>query len=145
MTKTYTSKTELSFNVCVDGAWIHVSFVPLTLGGSYLTTSDPHLQAAIERHRFFGRWIAVSEEVAAHAEAPNESPSSPSSPSSLLPELLYFSSLADAKEWMAAEYGISRTLLRTWAQMETVALEHGRKLVIQNPSTSHHYDFLERS
>ncbi len=140
MTKTYLAKTELSFNVRVDDAWVHVCFVPLTLGGSYLTTSDPRLQAAIERHRFYGRWISVQR------VAEPDVPAAPAggAPPSSSPQPLSFGSLADAKEWMAAEYGISRTLLRTRAQMEAVALDHGRILTIENPATLLSDDFMER-
>ena len=45
---------------------------------------------------------------------------------------------------MAAEYGISRTLLRTRAQIEAVALDHGKILTIDNPSTQPQHDYMER-
>ena len=163
MTKTYISSTEVSFNVRVGDGWQHVSFVPLTLGGSYLTTSDTGLQEAIEQHRFFGSLVLLKKEehdspavTVAHqpsgslaasgslssseASAVSVSPQSPSPTISrnTSPRPLVFGSLADAKEWIASEYGISRTLLRTRGQMETVALEHGRILTIEtlHPSNS---------
>ncbi len=140
MTKTYTSKTEVSFNVRVDDAWVHVGFVPLTLGGSYFTTSDTRLQEAIERHRFFGRWVTVAPQAPA-ADHPSENDAGKPSGG---PQPISFGSLADAKEWVAAEYGISRTLLRTRAQIEAVALDHGKILTIDNPSTQPRYDYMER-
>lgn len=140
MTKTYTSKTEVTFNVRVGDAWVHVGFVPLTLGGSYFTTSDTRLQEAIERHRFYGRLVTAMP--LAPAED-NPTPNDADKPSNS-PQPISFGSLADAKEWVAAEYGISRTLLRTRAQIEAVALDHGKILTIDNPSIQPQNDYMER-
>ena len=65
MLKTYCSSSEICINVRVGDNNIHLSFTPLTLGGSTFTTSDVNMQRAIEQHRFFGtrvKLMAVDDE-----------------------------------------------------------------------------------
>ena len=84
--------------------------------------------------------------VLAAPQTPAEDKPSPNDAdrSSNHPQPISFGSLADAKEWVAAEYGISRTLLRTRAQIEAVALDHGKILTIDNPSIQPQHDYMER-
>ena len=117
MQKTYTASTELSFNVCMGTGHRHVAFVPFTRGGSSLTTDDPELQAAIERHRFFGTRITMT--IDDGEPVPQQAKEKPEE------EHLEFASPSDAKDYVADRWGISRTQLRTCAQIAQIAATHG--------------------
>lgn len=146
MTKTYISTTVLSFNVKLEGAKKHMSFTPLTLGGSMYTTSDGKLQDAIERHRLFQTGvITILDEiplekktnVARPTKTADEAAASYgdtvfSVASTEKPEkkevVLEFGTLAEAKDYIADAYGVSRTKLRTRAGIEEAAEQNGVKI-----------------
>ncbi|MBR7055284.1 MAG: hypothetical protein IKI26_11080 [Prevotella sp.] len=119
MLKTYIADTEMCINVRVGEGHAHVAFIPHTLGGSSLATDDPLLQEAIERHRHFGTRI--------HLAPPTEPepPARRQENKERKPEHLTFTSLNDAKDYCADTFGVSRTLLRTVAQIEALAAENG--------------------
>ena len=117
MQKTYTASSELSFNVCMGTGHRHVAFVPFTRGGSALTTDDTELQDAIERHRFFGTRITMTIDDSKPAERPAKA-----EPEA---EQVHFTSPSDAKDYVAERWGISRTQLRTCAQIAQIAAAHG--------------------
>lgn len=151
MMKIYSAKSELSFNVRSENGYRHVAFVPHTMGGSSLTTDDPQLQRAIEQHRFFGTLISVTVVREDEPQAAPETalltsqspftgsgnalaPAHPSMPSGCSadngpavdnPKVLSFSSCSDAREYMAEQWGISRTKLKKLEQIKRTALEHG--------------------
>lgn len=132
MLKTYCSSSEICINVRVGGNNIHLSFIPLTLGGSTFTTSDVNIQKAIEQHRFFGKRVKLmSENDESHA---GESHTMPDKREKDKPEVLHFSSMADAKEYCADTFGISRTMLRSSAQIIQLAAEKGYVLEIDKPN-----------
>ena len=124
MQKTYTSKSEISINVRVGGRMRHIAFVPHTLGGSSLTIDDPALQEAIERHRFFGTRITAAPVEQAPATTTVETETEN------VPAPLTFGTLTEVKDYIAERWGVSRTVLRTRAQIETVAAEHGMSFQI---------------
>lgn len=138
MQKTYTSHTEVSFHVLINNHYVHVTFMPHTLGGSSLTTDDIRLQEAIEAHRFFGTRVVLGsvagQQETAYPQTRHEIAENHGKTAGMAekqnPLELHFSSLSDAKDHIANTWGISRTMLRCRAQMETVALEHGVKLII---------------
>lgn len=140
--KTYIASSVLSFNVRLEGAKKHMSFSPLTLGGSMYTTSDERMQQAIERHRLFHSGaITILETI------PLEKKTNVARPTKTAGEaaarygdtvfsvagtegkkkavVLEFSSLAEGKDYMADTYGVSRTKLRTRADIEKAAKENG--------------------
>lgn len=122
MQKTYQAKTDISINVHTAGGQRHVRFIPLTMVGSFFTTADALLQEAIERHPKFGRQISLLPEPEPAAETPCEQ---------LPDEEMTFCSLADAKEYLASRFGISRTRLRTADQIYEAARNNHLKVVIQ--------------
>lgn len=137
MLKTYCSSSEICINVRVGDTNIHLSFTPLTLGGSTFTTSDVKMQEAIERHRFFGtrvKLMAMSQEIENIAD---EHHTVVEKQEKDKPEVLHFSSIADAKEYCADTFGISRTMLRSSAQILQLAAEKGYVLEIESPNS--HY------
>jgi len=125
MQKTYTSKSEVSINVCVGGRHRHLAFIPHTLGGSSLTVDDPALQHAIEHHRFFGTRI-VAVETMAPAPLPEPTTDAPSAP-----VVMAFATLTEVKDYIAERWGVSRTMLRTKSQIDAVAAERGLTFTLQ--------------
>ena len=123
MQKTYLSKTEISINVSVAGRHRHISFTPMTLGGSFLTTDDADVQQAVEAHPKFGRQITVQEEVVFVPLTETEEAEQD--------ETLRFACYADAKEYLAQRFGISRTRLRQTAQIHELAEKHHITLIIE--------------
>ena len=123
MQKTYQAKTDISINVHTAGGQRHVRFIPLTMAGSFFTTADALLQEAIERHPKFGRQIVLLPEPEPVAEDPGVEPAEE--------EEVTFCSLADAKEYLASRFGISRTRLRTADQIYEAARSNHLKVVIQ--------------
>ena len=133
MIKTYTSPSALSFNVRLADGFAHLTFIPHTLGGSSFTTADTRLQEAIENHRYFGTIIQMEKPLplpplnSRDLFNPAAGDSSPAAPK----EIAFFS-LADAKDYVATQWDVSRTKLRTRAQIEEAALEHGVIIKIQS-------------
>ena len=129
MNKTYKSKSEISINVKVCGAHVHISFIPHTLGGSSFTTDNPQLQQAIEHHRHFGRRFALAKtEKVIDMEADtygNECQETKQ------PQSVTFVSLNDAKEYCAQTFGVSRTQLRSRAQICEVAAANGINIIFE--------------
>ena len=123
MRKTYHAKSELCINVRVDNGYRHVAFIPHTMGGSSLSTDDPELQSAIEQHRMFGAYITM-EEVREEVNKGGQSPSSDSGDTQK-PQELTFTSITDAKDYIANRWGYSRTMIRYREQVDQIASEHG--------------------
>lgn len=121
MLKTYSADTEISINVLVGEAHRHLAFIPRTLGGSSFATDDPMLQKAIEQHRFFGTRITLvrimnenrQEVTSTVAEQKGQ------------PVDLTFSSISDAKDYCADNFGISRTRLKSFEQIKAIAKDNG--------------------
>lgn len=57
--KTYFSRSDISISVVVDGKGLHLSFIPVSGGGSVYTTKDDKIQDAIEKHHNFGKLFNV--------------------------------------------------------------------------------------
>ena len=57
--KTYIANTHISINVMMPEGMRHITFIPCTLGTSYLTTDDPILQMALESHPRYGKLFIV--------------------------------------------------------------------------------------
>lgn len=122
MIKTYTSKTCVSISVKIGGKGCHLAFTPKTLGGSSYTTDDPAVQTAIESHWRFGKTIQV--------EAPKvEKPKVKEETVPAGPREVKVSSLAEAKELVVEKTGLSRSKLRSKADIEQAAAGAGIKLV----------------
>ena len=133
MIKTYSSSSAVSFNVRLADGFAHVAFIPHTLGGSSFTTADTRLQEAIERHRYFGNIIRLEKPLPQRTiPSPDLFDHAAGTSSPAAPKEMTFFSLADAKDYVATQWDVSRTKLRTRAQIEEVALEHGVILKIQS-------------
>jgi hypothetical protein len=123
MTKKYIAKSHVAFNVVLpSGKSFHVSFLPVTGGGSMFVTSNENLQKAIEKHHKFGKLFKIDinykdepEVVVEEAAAVEESKI----------KVMKMASLDDAKAYLADNFGISRTKLRSKKQIEDAAAANG--------------------
>jgi hypothetical protein len=127
--KRYISKSHVCINVALaSGKNMHISFSPLTGGGSVYYAEDPQVQAALERHSRFNSLFRLDpyyvekkeEEVTEFVESPEEE--------NALRQVTV-TCPDDAKDYLADKFGVSRTLIRSVAKIKAVALEHGIEFV----------------
>ena len=121
MLKTYSADTEVSINVLMGGAYRHLAFIPRTLGGSSFATDDPMLQKAIEQHRFFGTRITLANTL---DDNHKENPVTAGEQTGKTVNLT-FTSISDAKDYCADNFGISRTRLKSFEQIKAIAEDNG--------------------
>jgi hypothetical protein len=100
---------------------MHVSFTPVTGGGSVYITSNEDIQKALERHSPFGKLFKIDinykeEEPVVEEAAAVEEPKA---------KVMKMASLDDAKAYLADNFGISRTKLRSKKQIEDAAAANG--------------------
>lgn len=111
MEKVYIAGTCISINVKIGGKHCHLSFIPKMLDGSYYTTSDERVQAAIEAHPRFGKSIHVKERVVKAKPVEKKAPADTRIH-------IKAGSIAEAKDALAERYGISRSKMRSKADIE---------------------------
>ncbi len=119
--KKYISKSEIAFNVLIDGKRRHVSFNPLTKGGSEFKTNDAKLQEALEGSPLFGKDYTLSEEV-----VENEEKNEGGEDDTVLVDVEDVTNAADAKSFLI-EKGISEDLLKTKPAIKKAAKSIGFK------------------
>lgn len=117
--KIYKAKSQISLTVNVNGGNVHVTFSPLTGGGSMFTTNDEQLEAALERHAKFGKLFKVIE--TKPVEVKKAAPKAVKKDESKVE----VSSAEDAKEYLIDKFGISRTKLRTIKAIKETAEKKG--------------------
>lgn len=130
MEKVYKAKSHISINVIMpNGKSRHLSFIPLTGGGSMLSTSDAELQSALECHHNFGVLFVLDKVV---EEKPAEKKLE-AKPKAEEPKAnnVKVSSLEDAKAYLVDTFGISRTKLRSRKQIEEAGASHGVEFVFE--------------
>lgn len=131
MKKIYKSKSSISINVVLKGKQnLHVSFAPSSDGTSSLVTSDPVLQAAIERHYRFGSLFYIAEAIEPEVEQPVEDvhEEEPSQKEQQL-QKVSVSDFGSARDYLADQFGVSRTSTKSIAKVIEVAKAHGVEFV----------------
>ena len=123
MTKKYIAYSHVAINVVLpkSGKGMHVSFTPITGGGSVYITNNEDIQKALERHSRFGKLFKIDinykeEEPVVEEAAAVEEPRA---------KVMKMASLDDAKAYLADNFGISRTKLRSKKQIEDAAAANG--------------------
>lgn len=118
----YLAKSTVSVSLVLDsGASLHVSFSPLTGGGSVFYTDNPVVQRGLERHPKYGKLFkAVVEDKPAPVTETKEEPVKKEGP-----QEVKVSCLDDAKEYLVDRFGISRTKLRYASNIKKAAEERG--------------------
>ena len=120
MIKTYKSNSSISLSVVLPdtGKSIHVAFSPLSDGSSTFATADAHMQKALERHYRYG---SLFFEV--------ETPKEPERVQKKAEEhkllVVKVTDLDSAKDYLADNFGVSRTQLRTQRAIEATAAANG--------------------
>lgn len=107
MKKTYTSHSILHFSL----GGTRVAFTPLSTKSSYFETCDETLQKRIEAHPWFGDKFVIGAEEAVVEEKNAEEADNSEKRKAELKEVS-FTTLADAKEWLANEYGVARSNIK---------------------------------
>lgn len=114
MLKIYKANTVLSINVMLDSKKNkHIAFSPLSDGSSTFSTDDEDVQRAIERNHNFGKRFrlekTINPEELAHSVADDKS----SAAEKASVKRVKVSDIASAKDYLATNCGISRTVLRS--------------------------------
>lgn len=141
MLKKYKAKSCVSISVVLPTCGTtHVSFSPLTGGGSVLYTDNAILQEGLEKHPKFGKLFVLVEheqstakanQPAEEEEAPEPSTQeqpSPDSPSGPV-RTVEMQNNEDAKEYLAEKFGISRSKLRSRAAIDEAAKANGVQFI----------------
>lgn len=127
MTKKYIAYSHVAINVVLpsSGKGMHVSFAPVTGGGSVYITDNEDIQKALERHSRFGKLFKID------VNYKEEEPVIESSVEAEEPKVktVKMASLDDAKAYLADNFGISRTKLRSKKQIEDAAAANGLNFV----------------
>ena len=127
MAKKYIAKSHVAINVVLpSGKSHHVSFLPLTGGGSMFITNSEALQQALEGHRKFGKLykIDISYDEPVQTEEPQEQGTEDAAV-----KKVEVASLDDAKNYLVENFDISRTKLRSKKQIEEAAAANGIEFV----------------
>lgn len=122
--KKYISGTVVSINVVLpNGSNCRVVFTPLTGSGSVFFTEDKELQKAIEKHYNYGvlfredkHYVDPSKMVEEKVEA---------TPIESSKKIVKVSDADAAKSYLAENFGISRTKMKTISQIQEAALSCG--------------------
>ncbi len=152
--KTYRAKSEVSINVVLkNGKSKHISFLPVTGGGSVYRTDNEDIQAALESHYRFGNLFRIVDEPEQKSpkiplkdkkkKQPKEEDQIPNEEKDGLTEkdmenetegdeddglrVVTVTCTSDAKEYLADTFGISRTNLRSKAKIIEAAAKNGIK------------------
>lgn len=136
MLKKYTAKTQVALTVMKKGKPMHVSFTPVTGGGSVYYTNDEDVARALENHYKFKKLfrLAGAQSDAANTPAPvniaRTQPQPAKQGDKKTPKEMPFPSYEDAKDWLVEQFEFSRTKLKTQKDIEKAALQKGVKIVI---------------
>lgn len=126
MLKKYTSKSDISLSVRItDDGSAHISFSPLTGGGSVYYTKDEDMQKALESHSKFGRLFKEVEMPVYEETTDGASTEEGAAEEQSAYTTIHVDSLDDAKEYLSDHYGVSRTKLRTKKSIVETAASKG--------------------
>lgn len=121
MIKTYKSNSSISINVVLPdtGKSLHVAFTPLSDGSSTYATEDANIQKALQRHYKF-------DSLFFEVETPKEpEPRKAPKEEDNKPLTVKVTDLDSAKDYLADNFGVSRTQLRTQRAIEATAAANG--------------------
>ena len=113
-----------SINVIMkNGKKFHVSFQPHTSGGSVFITDNEDLQWGLEHHSRYG--TLYKGEILVEKEAPK--PVVETAPEVSQVQVKYVDSVEEAVEYIATNFGVSRSKLKTPAAILKAADKNGVK------------------
>lgn len=157
MIKTYKANTNVSINVVLTSKKnLHISFIPLSNGGSTFTTDNEEIMNAIESHYNFGKLFRLhstqdeskkkvtnvvklpeNKEKQKNDENPiqrennvqNDETSTEETETEPTLKRVNVSDLASAKDYLADTFGISRTALRSKKAITEQAAVYGIEFI----------------
>lgn len=107
----YIAKTHVSLSVkMAEGKNAHISFTPLTGGGSVYYTADEQVQAALEQHPKYGK-LYKTDTLYKERKAEEVKPKEEKKKKEITE--VRVTCLDDAKDYLSDKIGISRTKLRS--------------------------------
>lgn len=134
MRKIYKSDSGLAITIKYGVTTKHINFDTMTLGNSMYATDDEKEQEGIESHSWYGDKFALAE-----VEDPEEEAKKAAAIAKKVADkeaeekelhTRQFSNVADAKEYVADTFGVSRTQLRSKDAVINVAKNHGVTIII---------------
>ena len=159
MLKKYKAKSFISISVTLaTGGNTHISFSPVTGGGSVYYTENEKIQAGLEGHPKYGKLFTLEETVAnatgtTAKAAGTTAKAAGTTAKAVVPQptteegtqqgaegasdgegtgSVYELKAAcndDAKDWLADKFGVSRSKMRSRQDIEKVAEDNGVKVV----------------
>ena len=124
--KKYIASSIISINVVLPkNVNRHVVFSPMTGNSSVFYTNDGELQKAIEKHRHYGVLFSEDKNYARELERQAQQVNKPEEAEAPKDKVVKVSDADAAKSYLADNFGISRTKLKTIAQIQEAALSCG--------------------
>lgn len=130
MLKTYQGNSDLAFNVKVEGGLKRIVFDGQSHGTSIYSTRDVKEQKAIESHYWFKDkfWLEETvDEKKLEAEAKKKA-AARTKKIAEEKKIYCVTDIADAKDYLADTFGVSRTKMKTKEDVLAVAKEYGVEL-----------------
>lgn len=126
MKKKYIAKTDVSVNVLLpSGKNLHVSFTPLTGGGSVFYTDVEDVQNALEKHYRFGKLFKIDQNY--NSEAAKVIPQKTDIIESGSNDKIIKIVMSDpdaAKTYLSEKFGVSRTKMKSIKAIKDEAAAH---------------------
>lgn len=130
MLKTYQGNTDLAFNVKIEEGYKRIVFDGQSHGTSIYSTRDTKEQKAIESHYWFNDkfWLEETvDEKKLEAEAKKKA-AARTKKIAEEKKTYCVTDIADAKDYLADTFGVSRTKMKTKEDVLSVAKEFGVEL-----------------
>ncbi len=130
MLKTYQGNSDLAFNVKLEGGLKRIVFDGQSHGTSIYSTRDVKEQKAIESHYWFNDKFWLEETIdEKKLEAETKKKAAAKAKKIAEEKKTYcVSDIADAKDYLADTFGVSRTKMKTKEDVLAVANEYGVEL-----------------
>lgn len=116
----YTAKTHVALNVIKNGKSMHISFTPITGGGSVFYTDDEEVAKALENHYKFNHLFKRAKEQPKILQEEKVAPVAQEQEVNK-EKTMTFACYEDAKDYLVDTFGISRTKLRTQTAIQAAA------------------------
>lgn len=114
MIKRYKSTTDISINVVMKKSKknLHISFTAQSDGSSYYLTDDKEVQYAIEHHYQFGKKFKLDTAYKEESKIADSSNKNDGSSEAESIQTIMVADMTEARDYLAENFGISRTRLR---------------------------------
>lgn len=124
--KTYISRNTVPhFSVGLK----RVAFHATTMGKAYFTTDDESLQKGIERHPWYNKKFVIDSVQDNSPKKENNEDTVTGTAEGKDVKEMHFLTLADAKSYLAQEFGVVRSNIKTMENAVLIGLANGVKIV----------------